>query len=63
MKTIVKFRRSSRAYLQHFQHFRRIVADHLGGTYECITGDEIPLVAKTNVVSERDFAQLDRLLR
>ena len=43
--------------------FRRMVADHLGGTYECITDDEIASVPKTNVVSERDFAQLDRLLR
>lgn len=39
-----------------------MVADHLGGTYECITDDEIALVPKTNV-SERDIAQLDRLLR
>lgn len=40
-----------------------MVADHLGGTYECITDDEIALVPKTNIVSERDIAQLDRLLR
>ena len=43
--------------------FRRMVADHLGDTYRDITDDEIASVPKTNVVSERDFAQLDRLLR
>ena len=43
--------------------FRRMVADHLGDTYKDITDDEIASVPKTNVVSERDFAQLDRLLR
>ena len=29
-----------------------MVADHLGGIYECITDDEIALVPKTNVVRE-----------
>ena len=43
--------------------FRRMVADHLGDTYRDITDDEIASVPKTNVVSERDFAQLDRLLQ
>ena len=43
--------------------FRRMVADHLGDTYKDVTDDEIASVPKTNVVSERDFAQLDRLLR
>ena len=43
--------------------FRRMVADHLGGTHEGITDDDILSVSKTNIVSERDFAQLDRLLQ
>ena len=43
--------------------FRRMVADHLGDTYKDITDDEIASVPKTNVASERDFAQLDRLLQ
>ena len=42
--------------------FRRMVADHLGDTYKDISDDEIASVPKANVVSERDFAQLDRLL-
>ena len=43
--------------------FRRMVADHLNGIHEGITEDEIASVPKNNIISERDFAQLDRLLR
>ena len=43
--------------------FRRMVADHLDGVHEGITEDEIASVPKNNIISERDFAQLDRLLR
>lgn len=45
----------------------RLVSDHLpGGEYEVnceVLGSETQSVPKTNVVSERDFAKLDRFLR
>ena len=33
--------------------FRKMVADYLDGTYECVTDDERASLPKTNVVSER----------